>query len=40
MKKPSMEQIEKAANAASLIIGGITIAIRIISMFAGKGKAS
>lgn len=36
MKKPSLEQIEKVTDVASMIIGGVGIVIRAISLFKGK----
>ncbi|TVL98077.1 MAG: hypothetical protein CV087_21755 [Candidatus Brocadia sp. WS118] len=36
MKKPSLEQIEKITEIASMIIGGVNIVFQAISFFKGK----
>lgn len=36
MKKPTLEQIEKVTNAASVIVSGVGIVIRAITIFKGK----
>jgi len=36
MKKPSLEQLEKITDVASMVIGSLTIIIQAISLFKGK----
>ena len=36
MKKPSLEQLEKITEVASMVIGGVSIVFQAISFFKGK----